>query len=89
MMNETFCQRLIRLRESKGMSQKELAKKCDFKTEHVEYLEAAEKHIPSWFEIKKLAKAFDADPLSLATGDEYHVPNRRQRFAPEQNQLSA
>jgi transcriptional regulator with XRE-family HTH domain len=81
-MNESFCQRLSRLREAKRWSHQELAQKSDMKVKKVVKLESDVGYVPTWGEICKLSKALKTEPLYLATGDVYCFPTKRASYYP-------
>ena len=70
-INEIFSKNLVRLRKSKGFSQRELAKKTNLTQRIINYYENKPKSIPVE-KLRTLAKALDITIADLFSDEETH-----------------
>lgn len=79
-MNESFHERLKRLREAKGWDVSHLGTRSRLLETTITALENDPGQTPAWIAISKLARALGTNPYYLASGDgsdkPYQVPHR-------------
>lgn len=87
-MNETIGERIKRLREAKGLSQRQMARTTKGVSDaYISHIENNNK-IPSLSAIREIAKVLDENPVYIETGQMEYCPHCGSKLVDDEEYLT-